>query len=366
MAHDVLQSQGIADVVLVHDGGRATAKIAGLLRQRFTVAAHKLEKHAFENMPAGRVSVFSISKIESGEIPGIRRAASQFDLAPIFVFPTHNAQTLGYAKPLARDIFVEPLDAAALIQTVKAACNEIVEASWSALAAKEAVALKSSLQGFESMMRATAKGGVMPIDQVSSACENIQKGLTDSSIDRWLGALKVHHDSTFRHSMFVCGSLAYFAHAIGVGGIDLKELTLGGFLHDAGKARIPLAILDKSTKLDAEEWELMKSHVAHSRDILGREAGLNKRIVTMATHHHEKLDGTGYPDGLSGAQVNDHVRLTTIADVFSALIEPRAYKDPMSNEEALKIMSTFKGHLDLDLVNRFREFVLDHEQASAA
>lgn len=359
-------AKGVADVVLIHDDSRGAGKIAGLLRQHFKVTTHKLEKYATERMPAGRVSIFCLSKIEAASLPMIRRAASQFDAAPTFVFPTFNAQTLDYAKTLSGQIFVDPINEQILIASVKAACNEIVEAGWSALAAKEAVALKSSLAGFECMMRATARGEGLPLHEISNACENIQKGLIDSSIDRWLGALKDHHDSTFRHSMFVCGSLSYFAHAIGIGGIDLKELTLGGFLHDAGKARIPHTVLDKPTKLDPEEWEIMKTHPMHSHDILGREAGMNKEIVAMATHHHERLDGTGYPDGLSNAQICDHIRLTAIADVFSALIEPRAYKEPMSNERALEIMSSFKGHLDLTLVGRFREFVLDHEKASAA
>lgn len=358
--------QAITDVVLLHDGDRHARKLAALLRRRFTVIAYKFGQSNSQKIPSGRAPVFSMSKVDPGELPAIRQAANQFDAKPIFVFPTLNSRNLELTTPLAREIFVAPYDMQALTDTIRAVCNELVEASWSTLGANEATALKTSLVGFESMMRATARGEKMPLADISNACENIQKGIVDSSVDRWLGALQDHHDSTFRHCMFVCGSLSYFAHSLGIGGMDLKELTLGGFLHDTGKARVPHAILDKAGKLDPEEWEIMKSHVDHSRDILSHEQGLDPRIVAMAAYHHEKLDGTGYPEGLSGSQINDHVRLTAISDVFSALIEPRAYKDPMSNQAALDMMMGFKGHLDLSLVRRFREFMLDSLQSNAA
>ena len=79
----------------------------------------------------------------------------------------------------------------------------------------------------------------------------------------------------------------------------------------------------------------------------------------MAVSHHEKIDGTGYPHALSGAKINDHVRLTAIADVYSALIDKRAYKGSMTSEEALDMMVNFKGHLDMDFLRSFRSFVLE-------
>lgn len=109
----------------------------------------------------------------------------------------------------------------------------------------------------------------------------------------------------------------------------------------------------------------MRTHPEHSRAILLRESGLSEEIVAMAVHHHEKLDGTGYPDGLSGAQLNDHARITAIADVYSALIEERAYKPAMPPEKALEMMAGFKGHLDPDLVRAFRSFILERFVADA-
>jgi len=98
----------------------------------------------------------------------------------------------------------------------------------------------------------------------------------------------------------------------------------------------------------------------HSQDILRCENDIEADMIAMAVYHHEKIDGTGYPDGLSNGQINDHVRLTAIADVYSALIDKRSYKGSMSSEEALEMMSGFKGHLDMDLLCEFRSFTLDN------
>jgi HD-GYP domain-containing protein (c-di-GMP phosphodiesterase class II) len=83
-------------------------------------------------------------------------------------------------------------------------------------------------------------------------------------------------------------------------------------------------------------------------------------MIAMAVQHHEKLDGTGYPQGLSNGQINDHVRMTAIADVYSALIDKRSYKGSMTSEDALEMMCGFKGHLDIDLLREFRSFTLDN------
>lgn len=176
------------------------------------------------------------------------------------------------------------------------------------------------------------------------------------AFDTWIDALANHHNYSFRHSMFVCGTLTYFAHAIGIGGRDLKRLAVGGLLHDIGKSKVPLEILDKPRELDDSEWRIMRKHPAFSRQILLREHDLDPDTIAMAVHHHEKLDGTGYPDGLSGARISDSTRLTAIADVYSALIDNRSYKGAMTNEQALDLMDTFEGHLDMDLLRAFRTF----------
>jgi len=180
------------------------------------------------------------------------------------------------------------------------------------------------------------------------------------AFDSWIDALANHHNYSFRHSMFVCGTLTYFAHSIRIGTRDLERLTVGGLIHDIGKSKIPLEILDKPGKLDNADWLIMRDHPIYSREILRHEPDLEPDTIAMAVHHHEKLDGTDYTDGLSGTQTNDNTRLIAIADVYSALIDKRSYKGSMSNEQALDPMATLEGHLDMDLLKAFKTFAVQH------
>ena len=201
----------------------------------------------------------------------------------------------------------------------------------------------------------------LPVAEIESSCQHIREAAALGDLDQWIDALDRHHNYFFRHSMFVCGSLTFFAHAIGIRGADLDLLTVGGLLHDIGKSRVPTEILDKPGKLDEIEWEVMKKHPDYSREILLCEGDPDEIVLAMAVEHHERLDGTGYPSGLSGSRIDDHVRMTAIADVYSALIDKRAYKGSMSSEQALAIMESSRGHLDMDLLRAFKTFVLDQE-----
>ncbi len=252
-----------------------------------------------------------------------------------------------------------PIDPQELRALAKAAINRRVERSWAALHPTKRKALKKSLACFENCFTKVQNGEPLPIEEIHASCQHIREAAELGGLDSWIEALEDHHNYSFRHSMFVCGTLTYFANAIGIGGADLEQLTIGGLLHDIGKSQVPLEILDKPGKLDDGDWKVMREHPEHSREILHANQGLDPDTIAMAVCHHEKLDGTGYPDGLSGAQIGDHVRLMAIADVYSALIDKRSYKEAMSHESALDLMAKLEGHLDMDLLGAFRNFVLD-------
>ena len=315
-----------------------------------------------------KTSVICVSKLESKELSLISNILNVSNNESIIILNASDTRNVERAKELnVSYVFTPPLDREAILLAIRRSINKIVEAAWKDLKPAEEKALRQSVTSFDSCFDAAARGKRLPVSEVFSACESIQESMGVSNVDRWLGALRHHHDCTYRHSMYVCGALAFFAHAHGLRGQELKELTVGGFLHDAGKAQIPLGILDKPGKLDDDEWKIMRRHPEHSREILLRESGLTTEIVEMAVHHHEKLDGTGYPDGLSKSQINDRIRLTAISDVYAALTEERAYKPKMTNEKAFEIMQGFDpGHLDQELVKSFREFILDHISIQAA
>jgi HD-GYP domain-containing protein (c-di-GMP phosphodiesterase class II) len=128
--------------------------------------------------------------------------------------------------------------------------------------------------------------------------------------------------------------------------------------HDLGKATIPLAILDKPGRLDAKERVIMESHPALGYDALKGNENISFEVLDAVRHHHEYLDGSGYPDGLCAENISDVVRILTISDIFSALIEDRRYREPMPREEAYDVLCGMQGKLETPLVATFKQVAL--------
>ena len=353
--------QGLrTEIAVVHDGAYEPKDVMSALAGHFSLRGVALDEYLANGAQTAHLYVFCASLRSDKTFRRVKKAVESCDGEKLFILPTNNSASvsrlsdLGFAHHLRM-----PLDGRELRAAAKQAINSRIEGSWAALGAIRQKALKTSLASFENCFDKVHRGEPLPMDEVLTSCQSIREAAALGGLDDWIGALDQHHNYSFRHSMFVCGTLAYFCHAMGIAGDELDRLSVGGLLHDIGKSMVPLDILDKPGKLDEAEWDTMRRHPEHSRDILLRETGLDPDAVAMAVHHHEKLDGTGYPDGLAGAQINDHVRLTAISDVYSALIDKRSYKGAMRNEDALDLMSKFKGHLDMDLVREFRSFVLD-------
>ena len=141
----------------------------------------------------------------------------------------------------------------------------------------------------------------------------------------------------------------------------IRLLTRSAPLHDIGKVGIPDAILQKPGSLTPEEWEIMKTHArlgSEAIELAERDAAEPVEFLSLAKEiarlHHEKWDGTGYPDGLAGEAIPVSARIMALADVFDALISPRVYKKPMPYEEARDIITAGRGrHFDPDMVDAF-------------
>ncbi|MFM5133209.1 HD-GYP domain-containing protein [Aeromonas rivipollensis] len=156
------------------------------------------------------------------------------------------------------------------------------------------------------------------------------------------------------HSMNVAILLANFGRYLGLERNVLKELTLGGLLHDVGKIMTPDEVLNKPGKLTDEEFGVMRQHVVHSYDILSNTAGITPTMLEVAANHHERLDGTGYPQRLKGEQLSLYTRMSGIVDVYDAVTADRVYKQGMQPTQAFRIL--LKGadhHFDRVLVTKF-------------
>lgn len=159
-----------------------------------------------------------------------------------------------------------------------------------------------------------------------------------------------------------CHRMALMAAAMGVAlglpASDLLTLQRGGYLHDVGKVAIPDSVLFKPGPLTAEEWETMKTHAERGERICGGMRSLTA-VLPVIRHHHEKWDGSGYPDGLRGEQIPLLARILQLADIYDALTTARPYKRAFSPEEALHVMreEAAKGWRDPQLVNTFADIL---------
>ena len=169
-----------------------------------------------------------------------------------------------------------------------------------------------------------------------------------------LGAAIAKRDSdTGEHNYRVTLYAIALAEKVGLEREQIRHLTLGAFLHDVGKIGIPDAILLKPGRLDENEFATMKQHVG-----LGLEIIANSRWLAPAGevigNHHEKFDGSGYPEGRCGEDIPLNARIFAIVDVFDALMSKRPYKPPMALEQALEILRAGRGqHFDSALVDAF-------------
>jgi HD-GYP domain-containing protein (c-di-GMP phosphodiesterase class II) len=124
-------------------------------------------------------------------------------------------------------------------------------------------------------------------------------------------------------------------------------------LHDIGKARIPVSILEKVMPLSAREVTTLSKHPEYGLEALKNAPELNTELLDIVIHHHEYLDGSGYPHRLCGREISDPVRIVTICDVFGALLERRAYREPLDPEIAYRMLLDMGTKLDKDLVREF-------------
>ena len=153
-----------------------------------------------------------------------------------------------------------------------------------------------------------------------------------------LNQLKDKDQYTATHSIRVCVLALAFGRHLELTEDELNILGLGALLHDIGKTKIPIEILNKPGRLTPDEFELMKSHVPRGVDILERTPGIPPRAIEVARAHHERFDGSGYAMGLSGAQIGLFGQVGAIVDCYDAITSDRAYHAGMSAHDALRKM----------------------------
>ena len=258
----------------------------------------------------------------------------------------------------ATDTISRPFDSEGILRRIHAAFPDTIRfdatASGKALNRGVEAAHAVLVKVFEKL----PAGVPLKFDDIVEAENKILKAIRHSSLREWLTAVGCHHTDSYRHCLFVTGFAVAFAQHLGMREDDQRRLTRAALLHDVGKAFIPVAILDKPGKLTDEEMNEIRKHPRLGYDALAAQGGFPPEMLDVVLHHHELLDGSGYPNGLRGDRISDIVRLTTIVDIYAALVENRAYRLPFTHERAFSIMEQMGGKLDPHLLQAFRAVAL--------
>ncbi|MDD2914429.1 MAG: HD-GYP domain-containing protein [Gallionella sp.] len=210
-------------------------------------------------------------------------------------------------------------------------------------------------QLMQDMMKDVRMGKQIKVEQCEPMVDNILDSIFSApSALLPLAQIKTSNEYTFQHSVSVAALAVAFGRVLEMPRTEIKELALGGLLHDVGKAIVPGNILNKPGKLDDAEFVVMKSHAANTADLLKGLEGISEVAFNAAAQHHERFDGSGYPKGLKGEQISQHGQMLAIVDVYDAITSIRVYHKGMSPTEALRKMYEWSGsHFNPRLVQAF-------------
>lgn len=168
--------------------------------------------------------------------------------------------------------------------------------------------------------------------------EVVDSVLRNASALMLMSNLKNRDEYTSIHCVNVCIFAVAFGRHLELDVDELSELGLGALLHDIGKMRVPIDVLNKPGRLTLEEFEVIKRHVTLGREILGTVADLPRRALDIVYSHHERVDGSGYPRGLRGAGISQFAMMVALVDVYDAVTSDRVYHAAISSHDALSMM----------------------------
>lgn len=159
----------------------------------------------------------------------------------------------------------------------------------------------------------------------------------------WMGRMRNQDEYTSEHCLNVCILSIAFGRHLGLNEAELNQLGLCGLLHDVGKMRVPPAVLNKPGRLTEKEFNMIKAHATHGRNLLMSSPGVYHGAVDVAYSHHERMDGRGYPRGLKAAGISYFARVVAITDAYDAMTSIRCYSGARPSTEALRIIRENAG-----------------------
>ncbi len=224
--------------------------------------------------------------------------------------------------------------------------EEVERAAQICAAGKEAVM---------SMFREARMGNTVDAAGVSDLVEEISSSVArNSSALISLARLKTADDYTYMHSVAVCAMMIALARQLGQDEDKVRAAGVAGLLHDVGKMLLPMQVLNKPGKLTDAEFAIVKGHPTKGQAFLLESANVDPLALDVCLHHHEKVDGSGYPKGLKGPEISLFAKMGAVCDVYDAITSNRPYKTGWDPSESLRQMGTWaSGHFDLPVFQAF-------------
>ncbi|MBR0705891.1 HD-GYP domain-containing protein [Bradyrhizobium liaoningense] len=343
--------------VLADTSGKLSG-IRSILEEKFTVAGERLDADAkLAQVPYAIVVRAELRDVDN--ITAIKKRAGKLAKARKRVFLLEHSSHVGISQAYALGATLVLPGTINRIKLLAALSDHAAPVTASPGGeAQQVDAVETAATAIASMFTSVTLGQPLDVDGTREAGRQIADRIIEHGLSEWLTTVRRHHEGTYQHCLLVTGVTIDFGLSLGVGKADLERLYSAAMFHDIGKAQIPLAILDKPGRLDAEERALIETHPAAGYGFLKDHEGISPEILDAVLHHHEYLDGSGYPDGLCAESIGDIVRILTISDIFAALIEHRHYKPTMPRAEAYNILCGMNGKLENALVASFKQVAL--------
>lgn len=214
---------------------------------------------------------------------------------------------------------------------------------------------KKTIDSFKNVYQNVRMGNQILLEELK---ENISplvsRVLTNNNILGNLRMIEVADEYTYKHSINVGMISSMIGKWMGYSQVELMDVALAGMLHDIGKSKIPMDIINKPARLTPEELEIIKTHPRAGYEILSESKEVNFDVLFGVLEHHEWIDGKGYPAGSSGKKIHEFARIVAVADVFDAMTSNRSYKGKISPFKAADIvMEESAAHLDPEIVQLF-------------
>lgn len=343
-------------VHLIADNASKASTLRAMLEQRYMVTSEMLAGASIKRSGIEAVVIAAdVGRLDN--VAALKAISARLSRIPKRIFLIDGKERLAIVQAYALGatyVLTNPVAPAQLLTRLAPVEAALVPPSKRSLEVASA-----SAASIAAMFSAVMNGAAIDVGDAKAAGGKIANNVAENGLTDWLATVRRHHEGTYQHCLLVTGLAVDFGLSLGLGNVDLERLYSAAMFHDIGKARIPRAVLDKPGRLDDNERALIETHPVAGFEVLQGNSAISPEVLDAVRHHHEFLDGSGYPDALCAESISDIVRVLTISDIFAALIEHRPYKPAMPREKAYAILQGMRGKLEKPLVDAFRDVALN-------